>query len=64
MFVHGYGQIAEIKLEKIELCNTLVLSPNIYDSCPEVEICPSAASMLPEEIWQIVEGFVEVPKNL
>ena len=33
----------------------------------EMEYCASAASaasMLVEEIWQIVEGFVEVPANL
>ena len=29
-----------------------------------MEYCMSAASMLAEEIWQIVEGFVEVPKSL
>ena len=31
---------------------------------PEMEYCASAASMLAEEIWQIAEGFVEVPVNL
>ena len=30
----------------------------------EMEYCASAASMLAEEIWQIAEGFVEVPVNL
>ena len=30
----------------------------------EMEYCVSAASMLAEEIWQIAEGFVEVPVNL
>ena len=30
----------------------------------EMEYCESAASMLAEEIWQIVEGFVEVHINL
>ena len=30
----------------------------------EMEYCGSAASMLVEEIWQIAEGFVEVPANL
>ena len=30
----------------------------------EVEYCTSAASMLAEDIWQIAEGFVEVPTNL
>ena len=30
----------------------------------EMEYCASAASMLAEEIWQIVEGFVEIPANL
>ena len=30
----------------------------------EMEFCASAASMLVEEIWQIAEGFVEVPVNL
>ena len=29
-----------------------------------MEYCASAASMLAEEIWQIAEGFVEVPVNL
>ena len=29
-----------------------------------MEYCASAASMLAEEFWQIVEGFVEVPVNL
>ena len=29
-----------------------------------MEYCASAASMLAEEIWQIAEGFVEVPANL
>ena len=31
---------------------------------PEMEYCASGASMLAEEIWQIAEGFVEVPVNL
>ena len=31
---------------------------------PEMEYCASAASMLAEEIWQIAEGFAEVPVNL
>ena len=31
---------------------------------PEMEYRASAASMLVEEIWHIVEGFVEVPANL
>ena len=30
----------------------------------EIKYCASAASMLAEEIWQIAEGFVEVPVNL
>ena len=30
----------------------------------EMEYCASAGSMLAEEIWQIVEGFVEVPAYL
>ena len=30
----------------------------------EMEYCVSAASMLAEEIWQIAEGFVEVPVYL
>ena len=31
----------------------------------EMEYCSiAAASMLAEEIWQIAEGFVEVPANL
>ena len=30
----------------------------------EMEYCASTASMLPEEIWQIVKGFVEVPTKL
>ena len=29
-----------------------------------MEYCTSAVSMLAEEIWQIAEGFVEVPVNL
>ena len=29
-----------------------------------MEYCVSAASMLPQEIWQIAEGFVKVPGNL
>ena len=33
-------------------------------NCSEMEYCASAASMLAEEIWQIAEGFVEVPVNL
>ena len=28
-----------------------------------MEYNASAASMLAEEIWQIVEGFVEIPAN-
>ena len=32
--------------------------------CAEMEYCASAASMLAEEIWQIAEGFVEIPENL
>ena len=28
-----------------------------------MDYCASAASMLAEEIWQIEEGFVEVPTN-
>ena len=31
---------------------------------PEMEYCASAASMLAEEIWQIAEGFEEVPVYL
>ena len=31
---------------------------------PEMEYGASTASMLAEGIWQIVEGFVEVPGNL
>ena len=30
----------------------------------KMEYCASAASMLAEEIWQIAEGFVEVPVNM
>ena len=30
----------------------------------EMKYCASAASMLAEEIWEIAEGFVEVPVNL
>ena len=30
----------------------------------EMEYCASAASMLAEEIWQIAEGFVEVPEHI
>ena len=30
----------------------------------EMEYCASTASMLTEEIWQIAEGFVEIPPNL
>ena len=30
----------------------------------EMEYCASGASMLAEEFWQIVEGFVEVPVNM
>ena len=30
----------------------------------EIEYCASAESMLAEEIWQIAEGFVEVPVQL
>ena len=29
-----------------------------------MEYCASTASMLAEEIWQIAEGFVDVPANL
>ena len=35
-----------------------------YVKAVEMEYCASAASMLAAEIWQIVEGFVEVPINL
>ena len=30
----------------------------------EMEYCASVASMLAEEIWQIEEGFVDLPTNL
>ena len=29
-----------------------------------MEYCASTASMLAEEIWQTVEGFVEIPATL
>ena len=35
-----------------------------YTNFAEMEYCASAASMLAEEIWQIAEGFVEVPTYL
>ena len=40
-----------------------VMSACIKKKFSEMEYCASAASMLPEEIWQIVEGFVEIPAN-
>ena len=43
--------------ERGEMCNTWYCGP-------EMEYCASATSMLAEEIWQIAEGFVEVPVNL
>ena len=41
--------------------------PNIFkllNMNPEMEYCASAASMLAEEMWKIVEGFEEVSANL
>ena len=38
--------------------------PSTEDDLSEMEYCASGASMLAEEFWQIVEGFVEVPVNL
>ena len=32
---------------------------DVYKAHPEMQYCVSAASMLAEEIWQIVEGFVD-----
>ena len=41
------------------------INPRPGNNChAEMEYCVSAASMLAEEIWQIAEGFVEVPVNL
>ena len=42
----------------------LYLQNHIQADKPEMEYLASAASMLAEEIWQTVEGFVEVPVNL
>ena len=42
--------------------NTIAIT--IVIAIAELEYCASAASMLAEEIWQIAEGFVEVPVNL
>ena len=36
----------------------------LFQISAEMEYCVSATSMLVEEIWQIVKGFVEVPANM
>ena len=36
---------------------------NLTQRIAEMEYCASATSILAEEIWQISEGFVEVPEN-
>ena len=48
---------------KIELFQSIFLG-YLGLSWSEMEYCVSTASMLAEEIWQIAEGFVEVPVNL
>ena len=42
----------------------ILTTRSIFDILAEMEDCASAARMLAEEIWQIAEGFVEVPTNL
>ena len=42
--------------------NTIAIT--IVIAIAELEYCASAASMLAEEIWQIAEGFMEVPVSL
>ena len=37
---------------------------DVFEISTEMEYCASAAIMFAEEIWQIAEGFVEVPVNL
>ena len=50
------------EIQKTKVCT--VLRDTLYFIFTEMEYCASAASMLAEEIWQIAEGFVEVPVNL
>ena len=55
-------QVTSMRLQK-SYCNYQVALILGYQY-PEMEYCASDASMLAEEIWQIVEGFVEAPANL
>ena len=55
-------QVTSMRLQK-SYCNYQVALILGYQY-PEMEYCASDANMLAEEIWQIAEGFVEVPAHL
>ena len=51
-------------VDKLKMMFLLWVLWELHQYGSEMEYCASAVSMLAEEIWQIAEGFVEVPANL
>ena len=48
----------------VEIKYLVQIKDELWSPAAEMEYCASAASMLAEEIWQIAEGYVEVPVTL
>ena len=64
-FIRTKAEMTSSELFQSQQDLQLSLQSNFLPPClTEMEYCASAASMLAEEIWQIAEGFVEVPVNL